>query len=142
MTDLKTGIVINDLPRVSVLMTAYNREKYIAEAIESVLASTYTNYELIIMDDGSSDNTVNIARSFEIKDRRVKVFKNETNLGQFPNRNMAATYAQGTYLKYVDSDDVIYPYTLEMMVNNMEQFPEAALGFCLTHGPCKKPLPY
>jgi glycosyltransferase involved in cell wall biosynthesis len=123
-------------------MTSYNREKYIADAIESVLASTYINFELIIVDDCSTDKTVEIAKSYEGKDSRVKVFVNETNLTQFGNRNKAASYAKGEFLKYVDSDDIIYPFTLQTMVNGMKQFPDAALGFCLTTGTCKKPLPY
>ena len=65
-----------DQPLVSVLMTAYNREKYISEAIESVLSSTFKNFELIIVDDGSVDNTVKIARGYELKDSRIKVFTN------------------------------------------------------------------
>src|ERR1700748_2916719 len=95
-------------PLVSVLMTAYNREKYIEEAIESVLASSYTNLELIIVDDCSKDNTVEIARSYEARDPRVKVFINEKNLGDYPNRNRAASLAKGEYIKYVDSDDVMF----------------------------------
>ncbi len=115
-------------PLVSVLMTAYNREKYITEAIESVLASSYTNFELIIVDDRSSDGTVAIARKFEQADSRVHVYVNEHNLGDYPNRNKAASYAKGKYLKYVDSDDVLYPFGLSIMVSRMESNPSAALG--------------
>lgn len=115
-------------PLVSVLMTAYNREKYIAEAIESVIASTYQNWELIIVDDCSSDKTVEIARSYEAKDSRIKVYINEENLGDYPNRNRAASYAKGKYLKYVDADDMIYPHGLDVMVRSIEQFPEAGLA--------------
>ena len=86
---------------VSVLMTSYNREKYIAEAIESVLASSYTNFELIIVDDHSADNSFTIAKEFEKKDSRVRVFKNEKNLGDYPNRKYAASLATGKYLKFV-----------------------------------------
>lgn len=121
---------MNSNPLVSVLMTAYNREKYIGEAIESVLASTYTNFELIIVDDGSKDNTVGIVKTYEKKDRRIKLYVNEKNIGQFNNRNLAATYAQGIYLKYLDSDDLIYPNGLEILINVMEKFPEAAYGLC------------
>ncbi|MEO8414525.1 MAG: glycosyltransferase family 2 protein [Ginsengibacter sp.] len=96
-------------PLVSVLMTAYNREKYIAPAIESVSASTYNNFELIIVYDGSSNNTVNIAKSFASIDHRVSVYVNEKNLGDYPNRNKAASYAKGKYLKYVDSDVISIP---------------------------------
>lgn len=111
-------------------MTAYNREKYIAEAIESVLASTYENFELIIVDDGSKDATVAIAKKYEEQDNRVKVYMNEVNLGDYPNRNKAASYAKGKYLKYVDADDLIYPHGLEILIEMMEQFPEAGWGLC------------
>ena len=109
-------------------MTAYNRQDYIAEAIESVLASTYTDLELIIVDDCSIDNTVAIARSYEAKDKRIKVYVNEKNLKDYPNRNKAASYARGKYIKYLDSDDKISPDGLEKMVVAMEAFPEAGLG--------------
>ena len=118
---------------VSVLMTAYNREKYIAEAIESVLASSYNNFELIIVDDASSDKSVEIAKSYEVKDTRIEVYVNQRNLGDYPNRNKAASYAKGKYIKYVDSDDLIYPNSLEHMVEVMEKYPEAGYGFSTRH---------
>jgi glycosyltransferase involved in cell wall biosynthesis len=111
-------------------MTSYNREKYIAEAIGSVLASTYRNFELIIVDDCSTDSTVAIAKTFSEKDERIKLYINEQNLGQFANRNLAARYANGVYLKYLDSDDLIYPSGLEVLVNMVEKFPEAGYGLC------------
>ncbi|MBC7887145.1 MAG: glycosyltransferase family 2 protein [Ferruginibacter sp.] len=120
----------NSYPLVSILMTAYNREQYIAEAIESVLASAYTNFELIIVDDASSDKTVAIAGNFAARDERIHLYVNEHNLGDYPNRNKAASYAKGEYLKYLDSDDKIYPYTLNIMVDAMENNPEAVLGLC------------
>lgn len=116
------------MPIVSVLMTAYNREKYIGEAIESVLASTFTDFELIIVDDCSSDTTLSIAKKFEQSDTRVKVFTNTANLGDYKNRNKAASYAAGKYLKYLDSDDLIFPWGLSAMVNCMEKVPSAVLG--------------
>jgi glycosyltransferase involved in cell wall biosynthesis len=125
-------------PLVSVLTTAYNREKYIAQSIESVLSSTLQDFELIIVDDGSTDATVQIAKSYAEKDPRVRVYVNEKNLGDYPNRNKVAGYAKGKYLKYVDSDDVIYEHTLQVMVNYMERFPEAGFGLCCaseTHTP-------
>ncbi len=122
--------MIKEQPLVSVLMTVYNREKYIAEAIESVMASTYQNWELIIVDDRSKDTSVAIANSYKAKDGRIRVYINETNLGDYPNRNKAASYAKGKYLKYVDADDRIYPHGLEVLVHYMEQFPEAGYGLC------------
>jgi glycosyltransferase involved in cell wall biosynthesis len=129
-------------PIVSVLMTAYNREKYVAEAIESVLASTLTDFELIIVDDGSKDDTVKIAESYAAKDSRIKLFINEQNLGDYPNRNRAASYAKGKYLKYLDSDDIIYPTGLAVFVNSMEKFPDAAVGVTSSLGQEEKPFPF
>ena len=115
-------------PLVSVLMAAYNSENFISEAIESVLASSYKNFELIICDDKSSDNTVSIANTYKLKDNRVSVYINEKNLGDYPNRNRAASYAKGTYIKYLDHDDIIYPWGLEAMLNCMEKYPHAGFG--------------
>ena len=129
-------------PTISVLMTAYNREDFIAEAIESVLASTFTDFELLIVDDASTDKTVEIAQTFAAKDSRINVVVNKKNLGQFANRNKAASYATGTYLKFVDSDDLIYPHTLASMLQAMQEFPMAAMGFCHTIGEAPKPLPF
>lgn len=123
-------------------MTCYNREKYISIAIESVLASTYPNFELIIVDDGSIDDTVKIAKQYAAKDERIKVYENEKNLGDYPNRNEAAFYATGKYLKYVDSDDYIYPHGLEIMVNSMEQFPDAGFGLCSLKPDAERPFPF
>ena len=115
---------------VSVLMTVYNREKYIAEAIESVLASTYQDWELIIVNDRSKDRSVAIANTYAERDERIKVYLNEKNLGDYPNRNQAVGYAKGKYIKYVDADDMIYPHGLEVLVHFMEQFPDAGYGLC------------
>jgi len=113
---------------LSVLMTSYNREQYIAEAIESVLASTYTNFELIIVDDGSKDSTVEIATSYAAKDPRIHVYVNEVNLGDYRNRNQAAAYAKGEFIMYVDSDDKILVDGFERCVAAMQQFPQAGFG--------------
>ena len=112
-------------PLVSVLMTSYNRELYIAEAIESVLASTYKNFELIIVDDHSHDKTVSIAERYKAQDHRVSIHINEKNLGDYPNRNKAAEYAKGIYLLYVDSDDTINEDSIKYCVNSMQNNIEA-----------------
>jgi glycosyltransferase involved in cell wall biosynthesis len=120
------------MPLVSVLMTAYNREAFIAEAIESVLAQTFTDFELIIVDDASKDRTVDIAQSYASRDRRIRVYRNETNLGQFPNRNYAASLGTGEFLKYHDSDDLLYPHCLAVTVPLLMAYPQAA--FALSPG--------
>ncbi len=113
---------------LSVLMTSFNREQYIAEAIESVLASSYTNFELIIVDDGSKDKTVEIARAYAQSDQRITVYVNEQNLGDYKNRNQAASYAKGEFMMYVDSDDKILADGFERCIAAMNQFPQAGFG--------------
>jgi hypothetical protein len=115
-------------PLVSVLLTSYNRERYIASSIESVLAQTFGDFELLVTDNCSTDGTLDIARSYEPLDRRVRVVVNETNLGQFGNRNRAAQLARGTLLKYHDSDDMMYAHCLAAMVPPMLAYPQAAFG--------------
>lgn len=129
-------------PLISVLMTSYNRERYIGSAIESVLSSTYHNWELLIVDDGSTDNTIAIARSYEDGDKRIKVYVNEKNLGDYPNRNKAASLARGKYVKYVDSDDMIYSHGLEHLVTYMERFPNAGYGLCTIPQDDKQIFPF
>ncbi len=129
-------------PLVSVLMTVYNREKYISQAIESIAKSTYQNWELIIVDDQSKDRSVEIAQSYAINDKRIRVYVNEENLGDYPNRNKAASYALGKYIKYVDADDMIYPYGIEQLVYYMEQFPNAGYGLCSLEQDKEKIFPF
>ena len=115
-------------PLVSVLLTVYNREPYLAESIESVLAQTWGDFELIIVDDRSTDGSVEIARRYERLDPRVRVVVNERNLGQFANRNHAATLGKAPYLKFHDSDDVMYPHCLGVMVPALQSEPRAGFG--------------
>lgn len=127
-------------PLVSVLVTSYNRANYIAASLESVLASHFSDLEVIVSDDASSDDTVGIAQVFAGRDERVRVFVNEQNLGDYPNRNRAASLARGRYIKYVDSDDILYPHALTVMVEGMERFPEAGFGLSSLPDP-KVPYP-
>jgi glycosyltransferase involved in cell wall biosynthesis len=126
-------------PRVSVALTAYNRAKYIGQAIESVLAQTFSEFELLIVDDCSQDDTAAVARSY-MSDPRVRVYVNDHTLGQFPNRNRAAEYARGEFLKYHDSDDILYPHCLEVMLRALETEPTGAFAVsCFKRwigGPC------
>jgi glycosyltransferase involved in cell wall biosynthesis len=115
-------------PTVSVLTTCYNREAYLGQTIESVLASSFEDFEYIIVDDGSSDSSVEIAQRYAAADPRIRVHVNETNLGDYPNRNRAASFARGEYIKYLDSDDIIFPHGLQVMVECMRLFPAAGLG--------------
>ena len=129
-------------PQISVLTTCYNREKYLAECIQSVLNSHFEDFELIIVDDKSTDRSLEIARKFASSDSRIRVYRNAENLGDYPNRNKAASYAQGKYIKYVDADDLIYPWGLQILWDCMEQFPEARWGLCSLESDKQQPFPF
>lgn len=127
-------------PVVSVLMTTYNRADYVAAAIESVLAQHFGDFELLVTDNRSTDDTVEIARSYERRDPRVRVVVNEENLGQFGNRNRAAQLARGVLMRYADSDDLLYPHCLSTTVPPLLREPRAAFALSRSKdfpgGPC------
>jgi glycosyltransferase involved in cell wall biosynthesis len=127
-------------PLVSVLLTSYNREDYIAESIESVLAQSFTDFELVVCDDRSVDRTVAIINDYARIDPRIRVSVNERNLGDYANRRHAASLARGRFLKYHDSDDVMYPHCLAAMVEPLQREPRAAFALSGSRswpgGPC------
>jgi glycosyltransferase involved in cell wall biosynthesis len=106
-----------DSVKISVLITCYNRANYIEDAIESVLNSSFNDYELIIVDDNSTDGTQAIISKYENKDSRIRLYYNESNLGQFKNRNYAVSLAKGDYIKFLDSDDILYSHGLDLFYN-------------------------
>jgi glycosyltransferase involved in cell wall biosynthesis len=115
-------------PLVSVLMTAFNREAFLAASIESVLAQSLGDFELIITDDRSSDATVAVAQEYARRDSRIRVHVNARNLGDYANRNYAASLASGEFLKYHDSDDILYPHCLAVMTACLAAEPRAGFG--------------
>ncbi len=117
---------------LTVVITSFNREKYIGPAIESVLGSRFRDFELLVLDDASSDGTTDVARSFAARDPRIRLVVNENNLGQFQNRNRAIDLVEAPYLKYHDSDDLMYPHCLETMMRLLQAEPGA--GFALSAG--------
>ena len=128
------------IPRVSVLMTVYNRENFLQDAVGSVLKSSFTDFELIVVDDCSTDSSALLAAELARKDSRIRIVQNQQNLGDYGNRARAASLARGKYIKYVDSDDLIYPHTLEVMHSAIAAHPGAGLALC--HGPAEAERPY
>lgn len=112
---------VNDAVKFSVLTTVYNKEEHLAEAIQSVLVQSHKDFELIVVDDGSTDNSIEIAQRFASKDSRIIVYKNESNLGDYPNRNRAISLASFEYLKFLDADDVMAPHALKTYADVVRQ---------------------
>lgn len=104
---------------VSIIMPSYNTASYIKDTIQSVLNQTYTNWELIIVDDCSTDNTDEVLS--EIHDKRIRYFKNEKNSGAAISRNKALREARGQWVAYLDSDDIWMPKKLEKQISFMEK---------------------
>ena len=110
--------------KVSVLMGIYNCADTLPEAIESVLNQTHRNLELILCDDGSSDNTYEIAREYAEKDSRIVLLKNEENITLGPTLNRCLSAATGDYCARMDGDDLIAPDRFEKQVRFLEEHPE------------------
>jgi glycosyltransferase involved in cell wall biosynthesis len=116
------------VPRVSVCMPVYNNDRYLAESIESVLKQHFEDFEIVVIDDCSTDRTAEIAREFAAQDPRIRFLINPENLGMVPNWNRCMELAQGTYIKYLFGDDLFSsPETLGLMVQAMELTPGASM---------------
>lgn len=106
---------------VSIITPSFNSEKYIAETINSVLNQTYTTWELIIVDDASTDKTVDVIDSFIAKDKRIQRFKMDVNSGSAKTRNIGIEKANGKYLTFLDSDDIWFPDFIQSSIDKIEE---------------------
>lgn len=119
---------MND-PLVTVLMSVYNGEKYLSEAIESILNQTYKNFEFLIIDDGSTDSSKKIVKSYN--DSRIKLIENEENIGLTRSLNKGIELSKGKYIARMDADDISFPERLEKQVDFMENHEDVAVcGSC------------
>ncbi|EHJ02070.1 glycosyl transferase family 2 [Clostridium sp. DL-VIII] len=114
-----------DKPMVTVLMSVYNGEKFLKEAIESILDQTFTGFEFLIINDGSTDNSVKIIESY--KDPRIRLINNEKNLKLIASLNKGISLARGKYIARMDCDDVSMPERLEKEVEFLESSPDYGL---------------
>jgi glycosyltransferase involved in cell wall biosynthesis len=112
-------------PSITVLMSVYNGEKYLREAIDSILNQTFTDFELLIMDNCSTDSSANIVHSYH--DQQISLVKNEKNLGIERSLNRGLHRAKGEYIARMDSDDISLPTRLETQIEFMDDHPNIAL---------------
>jgi glycosyltransferase involved in cell wall biosynthesis len=113
--------------KVSVIIPVYKVEKYVAATVESVLAQTYKNFELLIIDDGSPDRSIEICQQFT--DNRIKIIRQE-NRGVAAARNVGIRHAEGEYLAFLDADDLWVPEKLEKHVEHLDNSPAVGVSFC------------
>ncbi|MBQ4516013.1 MAG: glycosyltransferase [Clostridia bacterium] len=117
-------------PDISVIMSVYNGETYLKEAIESVINQTFKNWELIIINDCSTDSTAEILAEFEARDERIKVHPNEVNLKLPTSLNKAISLSEGKYIARMDADDICLPDRFCKQFKFMEENPDVALSSC------------
>ena len=117
---------------VSVIIPSYNYSEYISDAINSILEQTYPHWEVIVVDDGSKDNTAGVVASFSARDSRIK-YHYQQNQGLSAARNTGIALAKGDYLQFLDADDHISKHKLEIQVGLLEQDPNAALVYADTY---------
>ena len=120
--------MVSNTPKITVLMSVSNGAKFLAEAIDSILAQTFTNFEFIIIDDASTDDSLKIINSY--KDTRIVLFQNTKNIGLTKSLNIGIPKAKGKYIARMDADDISMPKRLEKQFDFMEEHPEFA--FCGT----------
>ncbi len=111
-------------PLISVIMPAYNGEKYLAEAIESILDQTYNNFEFIIINDGSTDKSLEIIKEYAKKDKRIKIINNNKNLGISLSLNKGVITGKGKYIAIMNQDDISLTKRFEEQIKFLEENPE------------------
>jgi len=111
--------MLNNKPKVSVIMSVYNGETFLNDAIESILRQTFSDFEFIIVNDKSTDNTENILREYIKRDERIKIIQNSENIGLTKSLNKAIKQSKGTYIARMDADDVSEPERLEKQIRFM-----------------------
>jgi glycosyltransferase involved in cell wall biosynthesis len=118
------------MPRVSIGLPVYNGEDFVAKQLESLLEQTFTDFELLIVDNASTDRTSEICRSVAARDRRVRYHRNEQNIGGGPNQNLAFDLSTpAPYFKWAAHDDIHAPRFLERCVEALDRDPTAVLAF-------------
>jgi len=112
-------------PLFTIATVTFNSGKTVRDTIESILASSFTDFELLISDDHSTDDTWSIIQHYT--DPRIRAWRNEANIGEYPNRNKILEAANGTYILYVDGDDILYKHTLRTLSEYIVAFPQAGM---------------
>lgn len=121
----------NEPPLVSVMICAYNGEKYISQTIDSVLSQTYKNIEIVIVDDGSQDSTLKIVREYQLRDKRIVLYT-QNHEGFAAARNKAFKEAKGEWIAIIDHDDLCYPSRIEKQLLLTKLYPDADFIFSNT----------
>ena len=119
---------MTSLPRLSIGLPVYNGEEYLAESLDALLGQSFTDYELIITDNASTDATEEISRRYAAQDSRIRYVKLDRNIGAAPNHNYVFTLARGELFKWASHDDLYGRDLLRVCVDTLDAHPEAVLA--------------
>ena len=116
------------MPIISVIVPVYKVEPYLARCVDSILAQTYTDFELILVDDCSPDNCGAMCDAYAEQDKRIRVI-HKKNGGLSDARNVGIEFAKGDYITFIDSDDLVHPQTFELLMQSLKKS-EAEISMC------------
>lgn len=115
---------------ISILTPVFNQEKFIGKTIDSVIDQTYRNWEMLIVDDCSTDDSWEIIKKFSLKDERIKIFRNEENIGLVKNWEFLIGRAKGEYIAFLEGDDILLPENFTRKIEIFEKYPEVRMVYC------------
>jgi glycosyltransferase involved in cell wall biosynthesis len=118
------------MPALTVGLPVYNGEVYLRDAMDALLRQTYTDFELVISDNASTDSTAQICQEYAANDERIRYVRQPENIGAAPNHNVLVSYARGRYFKWASHDDLYAPTLLEACIAALDDHPEAVLAHC------------
>ena len=113
----------SSIPLLTVLMPVYNAEKFLAESINSILSQTYSEFELLILDDASTDNSLKIIKTYAKEDKRIKILVNKTNQGEAKCRNRLLKNSKTEFIAWMDADDISLEDRLQKQMDFLKQNP-------------------
>ncbi|MEM7124863.1 MAG: glycosyltransferase family A protein [Chloroflexota bacterium] len=119
----------NQQPLVSIGLPLYNGEAYLAETLTSLILQSYPNFEIIIVDNGSTDSSIDICQTFSLRDKRIRIHRNRKNLRAAHNYNLSATLASGKYFTWISQDGLLEPTALECCVEVLESYPDIVMSY-------------
>ena len=120
----------SSMPILTVLMPVYNEEKFLAESIGSILNQTYTDFEMLILDDASTDNSLKIIKAYAKEDKRIKILVNKTNQKQAKCRNRLLQNSKTEFIAWMDADDISLPRWLQTQIDFLKQNPKIDVVSC------------
>jgi len=123
---------MTSVPRLSIGLPVYNGEDFLAESLDSLLGQTYEDFELIISDNASTDETADICRGYAKQDSRIRYVRQPHNLGCAPNHNVLVQYARGELFKWVSHDDLYGRELIERAIEALDEYPQVVLANCWT----------